>query len=299
MASCFVSVMVARATPDRLRLSSFADNQYQQSRGVNASNVICREQVEKLVDRVSISTGQVTGPVPGSTGGPTYRGSGVPNAGSNAGPAASDTITSYDHAKDNIIYFVSCKPASTQLIIVLAVNKASPALSGAVPNQIQAVSVPVLEEIEKEFLSQFPVSVIKSASKPFQMIKFETHLAKVLQRNHFNVNMKQSKAGGWAHLPAAATDATTGGGAAGPSAYDELHQELKQVHAVIKSNLDDILTRGEKIDNLSQNSAALKASSKTYYGKTVQLNRMRWLKTYGPPAVIVTFIAAYLWFFWL
>jgi vesicle transport protein SEC22 len=77
--------------------------------------------------------------------------------------------------------------------------------------------------------------------------------------------------------------------------YNTIKQELSDVRVVIRKNLDDLLTRGERLDVMNQYSAQLKHQSGNYYKKTVRMNRMRVLKTYGPPIVIILFILAFLY----
>ena len=82
-----------------------------------------------------------------------------------------------------------------------------------------------------------------------------------------------------------------------PSQYDTLKQELNDVHVVIKQNLEDLLTRGEKLETMNSYSEQLKDQSSKYYKKTLHMNRMRALQMYGPPAAVITILLIFFYFY--
>lgn len=189
---------------------------------------------------------------------------------------------SFDH-KDAVYYaFVD---APTNVTILAVINKLlwSGSAAGAT---LQSFSCAVLDAVFSEFIAVHPVEQIAAVSKPFAFIKFDIPLQKVLKRV--------------ASASASTSTRKTIGGPALPSDKNEqidlLKKELHDVHNVIKSNLEDILSRGERLETMSSYSSQLKEHSGAYHKKTVHMNRMRMLKTYGPPAAIVLFILLFLWF---
>lgn len=252
-----MSIIVARAR-DRHRLCSFVDASFQQTKGHNQSQMICSEQMNRVVDRC-----------PNDVAG----------------------FRAYDYTRDTC-YYVLCRPPT--LVVAVAVNKTANCFSGATANQILSCACALLTDLEAEFSRAFSADVIMAATKPFQMISYETQVAKLLQRHTISAMTKANKPGGWASAPGAASVANAS--TAGANSYDTLKKELNEVQNVIRSNLEDILSRGERLDVLKDQSSDLRESSKKYYGKAVHMNRMRWIKTYGPPAVVAVMILS--WFSW-
>lgn len=181
--------------------------------------------------------------------------------------------TSFDEEKAT--YFVLMDP-SNNLSICAAVNK-------LLVRQVQKQACAVLDAVCDEFLKAVggvgPVS--STAVRGFAFIKHDG----VLQRTVNSVVANQYRS--------SPPEAPTGG--ASQEHYETIKQELSDVRVVIRKNLDDLLTRGERLDVMSQYSAQLKHQSGNYYKKTVRMNRMRVLKTYGPPIVVILFILMFLY----
>lgn len=269
----FVGGLVARSR-DKFKLCSTVDGSYIQAKGQQLSNMLCRRQPELVLERFNNTSG----------------------------------VQSFDF-KDEVTYFILCDPAT--ITTVLVANRQAPAFQQSTNTQqtMQTAACQLLEEIHSEFLAMFPSEVVASASKPFQCIKFDSHLQKLMRRLTTTLMSRGGSTivrGGAAATPglrqtSAGTGAAAQSGGAqqpqpGDAAYDTLKKELNEVQTVLRSNLEDILSRGEKLETMSMYSAQLKDSSHTYYKRTASLNRMRLLKLYGPPAAIISLLL--LWFWW-
>lgn len=202
----------------------------------------------------------------------------VPSDGRGAEP--SRQYTSFDH-KD-IVYFVLTDPFS-DIAICAAVNK-------LLLQQAQKMACKLLDAVYDDFLAAVTRDQIQQQGlRAFHFIKFDATLQKTINR----VTASQNRANGMR---------TPGGAPANPANahFDALKQEISDVHVVMKQNLDDLLTRGERLETMSKYSDNLRNQSQKYYKSTVHMNRMRLLKTYGPPLAVVFFILMVLYwrFFW-
>lgn len=183
---------------------------------------------------------------------------------------------SFDH-KD-VLYFVFID-AATDLTIIAALNKLL--LRNA--SDTNRLACTLLDSVFSEFIATYPVDQIGQKSlRPFHFIKFDLPLQKIISR----VALQDKKGGG-----------ATAGRQQVPSQYDTLKQELTDVHVVLKQNLEDLLTRGEKLETMNSYSEQLKDQSSKYYKKTVHMNRMRALQMYGPPAVVILIILVFFYFY--
>jgi vesicle transport protein SEC22 len=180
---------------------------------------------------------------------------------------------SFDH-KDTV-YFAFVDQATN--LIFLAV--ASKLLWSGSSQSLENLACSLLDALFAEFLNFANPEEIVQATRPFHFIKFDLMLQKTLKRI-----VSQNK-------PSTKTVATAGSGGA---QYDLLKKEIQEVHHVIKQNLEDILSRGERLETMTSYSAQLKEHSNQYQKRTARLNRMRLLKTYGPIAAIVALILLYL-----
>jgi vesicle transport protein SEC22 len=298
--ACFLAVLVARAT-DKFPLCSFTDPSFQQTRGPVIAKSVTSEQMDRVLSRFKSSPG--------------------------------NQIQSFDFQE--FTYYVL---PDTTAIVVLCVNRhATPFTSFGAGHQadtkIQESACNLLENIQSEFTTMYRPELVASASKPYQFIRFDQQLQKLIRRSTQSLSSAASRGGGVAAVlqqnnfqqqqqqqVSQNGDGSglhyRGGGAATstnnnnnnqpqpPSQphnisdpYAAIKKEVADVHNVMRQNLDDLMTRGEKLDTMSIYSTELRDSSKTYYDTTKNMNRMRLLKLYGPPAVIISFLLAYFWFF--
>ncbi|KAK7195652.1 Vesicle-trafficking protein SEC22 [Novymonas esmeraldas] len=256
---CVIAALIAR-THDRLPLCSYTDDNY------SNANVI-RQQEQRIVERME-----------------------SPAGGTDRAAAKGSYYESFDH-KDNI-YF-AFQDAATDLTLVVAVNKLLLRNSGDITG-MNKLACSLLDLIFAEFIQMYTAAEISATNvRPYQFIKFDTTLRKCVTRI-----MQQDRTTGDGIVVGSAAGGGGGGGGGSSSGstgvtrrhvnanYDALRQEITDVHMVMRKNLEDLMTRGEGLDTMTNYSAELVDQSSRYYKKTVHLNRMRLLKTYGPPTVV-------------
>lgn len=283
---CFVSVVMAR-TRDKFKLCAVTDPQFQETKGQELGTSICRTQIDRILERMN---------------------------------AATDGYQSFDHPE--VTYFVYCNVAT--ITVVLAANKHVAVLQQLGPQAMQRAACSLLDSIANEFLHTYTADVIASASKPFQFIRFDAQMNKMIRRATLSLQAGPGAAAGTPlstatatstsstlhHRDAAGASVQNPNGTNGPAgaagnnpnqpggaAYDTLKRELDDVQRVLKQNLDDILTRGERLETMGQYSSQLRDSSQGYYKKTVHINRMRLVKMYGPPLAICLLVVLWLWYY--
>ncbi|KAG5480855.1 hypothetical protein LSCM4_06423 [Leishmania orientalis] len=275
---CFIAALIAR-THDRLPLCSYTDDNY------SNANVI-RQQEQRIVERME-----------------------SPAGGTDRAAAKGSYYESFDH-KDNI-YF-AFQDAATDLTLVVAVNKLLLRNSGDIKG-MNKLACGLLDLIFAEFIQMYsPAEIGAPNVRAYQFIKFDATLRKCVTRI-----MQQDRTTGDRIVVGSGTSGGSSGPAAGTGGnggsvgatglirrqvnpqYDALRQEITDVHMVMRKNLEDLMTRGEGLETMTSYSAELVDQSSRYYKKTVHMNRMRLLKTYGPPAAIGLFLILffYLYFF--
>ena len=186
---------------------------------------------------------------------------------------------SFDH-KD-LVYYAFVDQATNLTLLAIA----SKLLWSGTLQSLESLACTLLDTLFAEFTSFASVEEIAGASRPFHFIKFDS----ALQRS-----IKKVVA---ASRPS--TKTTTASSTSGPGQYDLLKKEIQSVHTVIKSNLEDILTRGERLETMTSHASQLKEHSSQYQKRTVRLNRMRLLKTYGPIAGILLLALLYCCWRWM
>lgn len=258
MNGCFVGALIAR-TSDRIPLCAYTDTGFQ-STGHNS----IRQQEQRILERLRPPTGQ-NGEVVGSQ------------------------YQSFDN-KD-VMFFVFID-AATNITIIVAVNKLLLRTSSD-SNATNHLACTVLDTIFSEFTAAYTVDQISNTSvRTYQFIKFDTAIQKIIARV---VQQDRKGGGGGGGATVAGQRSSVNGGST--NSYDNLKQELRDVHVVIRQNVEDLLTRGEKLETMNQYSAHLKDQSSKYYKRTVHMNRMRVLKTYGPPIVVILVLLIFAWWY--
>eukprot|EP00997_Jenningsia_sp_PLL12_P006863 NODE_3442_length_774_cov_48.067586_g2877_i0.p1 GENE.NODE_3442_length_774_cov_48.067586_g2877_i0~~NODE_3442_length_774_cov_48.067586_g2877_i0.p1 ORF type:complete len:156 (-),score=45.04 NODE_3442_length_774_cov_48.067586_g2877_i0:307-741(-) len=130
-----------------------------------------------------------------------------------------------------------------------------------------SLSYSYLEEIAKEFELQFGRDMDR-VERPYAFIKFDTFIQKT-KRVYLDTRTSRN--------------------------IDRLKDDLHDVQQIFRSNLEEILGRGEKLETLNAHSSALRSESKKYQEKAVMLNRISMLKTYAPLVAIFLMIVIYLY----
>merc|ERR1719321_1578625 len=79
-------------------------------------------------------------------------------------------------------------------------------------------------------------------------------------------------------------------------ALNRLNENLTEVSSIMRQNIDDILSRGENLDSVSDKARSLRDTSKQFKDTTRMLSFMTALQKYGVPAVIGLVVVLILWF---
>jgi len=67
------------------------------------------------------------------------------------------------------------------------------------------------------------------------------------------------------------------------------------VQQIFRSNLEELLGRGERLETLSAAGSALRSESKKYQQQTVYMNRMAAIKKWAPLIIMALMFLFYLW----
>eukprot|EP01004_Peranema_trichophorum_P008121 NODE_6881_length_832_cov_78.338505_g6281_i0.p1 GENE.NODE_6881_length_832_cov_78.338505_g6281_i0~~NODE_6881_length_832_cov_78.338505_g6281_i0.p1 ORF type:complete len:233 (-),score=11.45 NODE_6881_length_832_cov_78.338505_g6281_i0:132-773(-) len=125
-----------------------------------------------------------------------------------------------------------------------------------------------LDDVSKEFEINHGKDVDR-VERPYAFIKFDTFLQKTKK-----VYM-------------------------GNRSIDRLKEEIHDVQQIFRSNIEEILGRGERLDTLASHSSELKSQSNKYYKQAVMVNRLAMLKTYSfLAAIILTALFTLLYLYW-
>mmetsp|Transcript_955 Transcript_955/g.1786 ORF Transcript_955/g.1786 Transcript_955/m.1786 type:complete len:120 (+) Transcript_955:535-894(+) len=112
---------------------------------------------------------------------------------------------------------------------------------------------------------------VGSATRPYEFIRFDTFIQKTKKLY---------------------TDSRT------QRNLDKLNSELKDVHSIMSKNINEVLSRGEKLDAVAEKSTRLTFESKKYANQATHANRMRVLRTYAPLGVVLFAIVFLMWWFY-
>ena len=72
---------------------------------------------------------------------------------------------------------------------------------------------------------------------------------------------------------------------AGSSNKSQLTEDLTEIHSIMRKNIDEILNRGEKLDQVSNISNELRSKSKDFKWGTKKLTWQARMQQYGPMVV--------------
>lgn len=268
---CFIAILIAR-THDKVSLCSYTDENYS-----NANTV--RQQEQRILELME-----------------------TPASAQQRAEAKGSYYQSFDH-RDCI--FFAFQDAATDLTIITAVNKLLLRNSGDVAG-MNRIACGLINMVFAEFTLMYnPEEITDKRVRPFQFIKFDTTLQKCIRR------VVQEDRGASDGLMVGSGGGGLGGEATGPQRrqagtgtapnphYDALRQEITDVHFVMRKNLDDLMKRGEKFDTMKNYSSEILDQSSTMYKSTVRMNRMRLVRMYGPPAIVIAvfLLCLYIWIF--
>jgi len=80
----------------------------------------------------------------------------------------------------------------------------------------------------------------------------------------------------------------------------KLNQDLSDIHSIMRQNIEQVLDRGEKLENVSQISNSLVSESKKFKWGAKKLTWQAMINQYAPIVAITTFVifVLYIKFFW-
>jgi len=114
---------------------------------------------------------------------------------------------------------------------------------------------------------------LELAARPYQFIKFDPYLQRK-QREFVDPSSKQNTS--------------------------KLNSDLADIHSIMTKNIQEVLNRGEVLDNLSTISSNMVSESKKYKWGAKKLTWQAMLNQYGPIAAMIFFVVfvLYIKFFW-
>jgi len=119
---------------------------------------------------------------------------------------------------------------------------------------------------------------VDQAARPFQFIHYDP----VIQRKQ-----REYRDGSSSSLAAAGKNKS------------QLTEDLTEIHSIMRKNIDEILNRGEKLDQVSNISQELRNKSKDFKWGTKKLTWQARMQQYGPMAVgaLIVLTVLYVKFF--
>jgi len=121
-------------------------------------------------------------------------------------------------------------------------------------------------ELQREFGGTAGVdfrSKVETIEKPYYFIKFDRHIAKKRQEYRDPSSSK---------------------------AMSRLNESLTEVSSIMRKNIDDILQRGDNLEDVGRKATTLKGASKDFSGMAKQLNLEAMMRKYGVVAIIGAFL---------
>ena len=103
---------------------------------------------------------------------------------------------------------------------------------------------------------------VDQAARPFQFIHYDP----IIQRKQREYRDGTAPAGG-------------------SQGRSQLTEDLTEIHSIMRKNIDEILNRGEKLDQVSNISQELRSKSKDFKWGTKKLTWQARMQQYGPMAV--------------
>lgn len=137
---------------------------------------------------------------------------------------------------------------------------------------LDEISVGFIQELSKEYGDQW-LNHVGTAARPYQFIKFDPFIQKK-QREFVDPSSKQNTS--------------------------KLNADLADIHSIMTKNIQEVLNRGEKLDNLSDISSNMVSESKKFKWGAKKLTFQALVNQYAPIAAMIIFVifVFYLKFFW-
>jgi vesicle transport protein SEC22 len=126
------------------------------------------------------------------------------------------------------------------------------------PSYPRALAFSYLEDIQKEFQQQYG-DEIGQASRPYQFMKFDIFIEKL--RKQYRDTRAQKN-------------------------LNRLNEELKQVSSIMTTNIEKVLERGTRLEDMTAMSDQLFGSAKAYYGQAKTLNLQAFYGKWGPIVIV-------------
>jgi len=129
-----------------------------------------------------------------------------------------------------------------------------------------------IEELTKDHKEEWRQRV-ETAARPYEFIKYDPYIQKK-QKDFVDPTSRQNT--------------------------DKINQDLSDIQSIMRQNIEQVLDRGEKLENVSQVSRNLVSESKKFKWGTKKLTWQAYLNQYGPIVAIIFFVVfvLYLKFFW-
>mmetsp|Transcript_6347 Transcript_6347/g.19184 ORF Transcript_6347/g.19184 Transcript_6347/m.19184 type:complete len:235 (-) Transcript_6347:194-898(-) len=126
-----------------------------------------------------------------------------------------------------------------------------------------------LDELRKEFLSVYG-SQIANATRPYEFIRFDSFIQKT-KKLYADSRTERN--------------------------LEKLNSDLRDVHSIMTKNINEIITRGENLANVTEKSSRLGFEAQGYARQAALANRMRLVRQYAPAIIVVLVVALVFWIF--
>lgn len=124
-----------------------------------------------------------------------------------------------------------------------------------------------LEDLRNEF-ERVNGNQIETAARPYAFIKFDTFIQKT-KKLYLDTSTQRNLA--------------------------KLNDELFEVHQIMTRNVQEVLSVGEKLDQVTQMSSRLTSESRIYADKARDLNRQALIRKWAPVAVVFGIVILLFW----
>ncbi|KAF9386531.1 SNAP receptor [Podila verticillata] len=129
-----------------------------------------------------------------------------------------------------------------------------------------------LDDLSKEFFMSYGNEIDRPGLRPYAFVKFDTFMQKT--KRLYQDTRTQSN-------------------------LTKLHEDLQDVTKIMTRNMEDLLYRGETLDNLQGKSEMLLRDSAHYRKTARDVNLQALYRKYGPPAIAgLVFLLVIYWRFW-
>jgi len=129
---------------------------------------------------------------------------------------------------------------------------------------LEEIADAILGELIKEFGDNWRTEVQQTA-RPFRFIQYDP----IIQRKQ-----REFRDGGG-----------NSEGAGGSASSSRLNEDLTEIQSIMRKNIDEILNRGEKLENVSNISGELREKSNKFKWGAKKLTWQARLQQYGPMAI--------------